>query len=171
MDDDEGAPPPLPSGPGVVSREFTNGVPSGRSTAAEREFFGHAPIKRFPLARVTGDDPNADPVVYDTNGVPDAVVGMPYYGAGIEVDPATAPPIIPLSPMAETRMFDKVMRSLLEAGQKAADPPVMAEPARNDRALELLIAKFPDFNPKWKPEVQLKWFEDYDRLLKAGLRL
>lgn len=34
---------------------------------------------------------------------------------------------------------------------------------------KILIAKFPNFDPAWPDEIKLKWFEDFDQLLKRGL--
>jgi hypothetical protein len=31
----------------------------------------------------------------------------------------------------------------------------------------VLIEKFPNFDPAWPPEVQVKWFEGFERLLEA----
>jgi hypothetical protein len=33
---------------------------------------------------------------------------------------------------------------------------------------ELLLTKFPSFDPNWPNEVQIKWFEAFDELLKRG---
>ena len=33
---------------------------------------------------------------------------------------------------------------------------------------ELLLSKFPNFDPTWPSDVQLKWFEAFDELLKRG---
>lgn len=33
---------------------------------------------------------------------------------------------------------------------------------------ELLLSKFPSFDPSWPNEVQIKWFEAFDELLKRG---
>jgi len=33
---------------------------------------------------------------------------------------------------------------------------------------ELLLTKFPSFDPNWPPDVQVKWFEAFDELLKRG---
>jgi hypothetical protein len=33
---------------------------------------------------------------------------------------------------------------------------------------ELLLEKFPEFNPDWEPEVQKKWFAAFDELMKHG---
>lgn len=35
---------------------------------------------------------------------------------------------------------------------------------------ELLLSKFPEFNPEWSDEIQKKWFEAFDKLMKAGER-
>lgn len=34
---------------------------------------------------------------------------------------------------------------------------------------ELLLSKFPNFDPTWPTDVQLKWFEAFDELLKRGI--
>ena len=34
---------------------------------------------------------------------------------------------------------------------------------------ELLLSKFPSFDPSWPNDVQLKWFEAFDELLKRGI--
>ncbi len=34
---------------------------------------------------------------------------------------------------------------------------------------EMLLTKFPTFDPAWPDEVKLKWFEAFDQLLKGGL--
>jgi hypothetical protein len=34
---------------------------------------------------------------------------------------------------------------------------------------EMVLAKFPTFDPAWPDEVKLKWFEAFDTLLKRGL--
>lgn len=33
---------------------------------------------------------------------------------------------------------------------------------------ELLLTKFPSFDPSWPTDVQIKWFEAFDELLKRG---
>ncbi len=34
---------------------------------------------------------------------------------------------------------------------------------------EMLLTKFPTFDPTWSDEVKLKWFEAFDQLMKGGL--
>ena len=36
---------------------------------------------------------------------------------------------------------------------------------------EMVLAKFPTFDPTWSDEIKLKWFEAFDALLKRGLVL
>ena len=36
---------------------------------------------------------------------------------------------------------------------------------------ELLLSKFPSFDPNWPAEVQMKWFQAFDELLKRGFTL
>ena len=33
---------------------------------------------------------------------------------------------------------------------------------------QLLLSKFPSFDPAWSPEVQSKWFDAFDRLMRQG---
>jgi hypothetical protein len=33
---------------------------------------------------------------------------------------------------------------------------------------ELLLAKFPQFDPAWPDELKAKWFDGYERLLKTA---
>ena len=33
---------------------------------------------------------------------------------------------------------------------------------------EMVLAKFPTFDPAWSDDVKLKWFEAFDTLLKRG---
>ena len=39
---------------------------------------------------------------------------------------------------------------------------------RNQSWKELLLSKFPSFDPTWPTDVQIKWFEAFDELLKRG---
>ncbi len=39
---------------------------------------------------------------------------------------------------------------------------------RQDSWDEMVLAKFPAFDPAWSEEVKLKWFDAYDELLKRG---
>jgi hypothetical protein len=42
---------------------------------------------------------------------------------------------------------------------------------QNSSWTEMLLMKFPSFDPAWPTEVKLKWFEDFDQLLKRGVSL
>ena len=33
---------------------------------------------------------------------------------------------------------------------------------------ELLLAKFPDFNPEWPDEVKAKWFDAFEKLMRLA---
>ena len=41
------------------------------------------------------------------------------------------------------------------------------EPASQKSKFEVLMEKFPAFNPEWSPEVQAKWFDAFERIQKA----
>ncbi len=47
------------------------------------------------------------------------------------------------------------------------NPPPPAPKHQGDMASQLL-AKFPEFDPNWPPEIQFKWFEGYQKLLAMG---
>jgi len=32
---------------------------------------------------------------------------------------------------------------------------------------QLLLSKFPSFDPGWPPEVQAKWFDSFEKLMKT----
>lgn len=53
-------------------------------------------------------------------------------------------------------------------GAQPAGPAGVAQQSASSRVLELLIAKFPEWNPQWPPEIQAKWFEAYEKLLARG---
>jgi hypothetical protein len=47
--------------------------------------------------------------------------------------------------------------------------PTTTEPVpRPSSWKELLLTKFPSFDPTWPTDVQVKWFEAFDELLKRG---
>lgn len=51
-------------------------------------------------------------------------------------------------------------------GITAATITVRRKPkgAESDALIQALMAKFPEFNPEWTPEVQAKWFEAFESL-------
>jgi hypothetical protein len=53
----------------------------------------------------------------------------------------------------------------------APAPPPGGDPKtekQTNSVVSQLLDKFPSFDPTWAPEIQAKWFEGYDRLLKMG---
>lgn len=54
------------------------------------------------------------------------------------------------------------------SGAQATGPAGVAPQSASSRVLELLISKFPEWNPQWPPEIQAKWFEAYEKLLARG---
>lgn len=42
-----------------------------------------------------------------------------------------------------------------------------AAPAESLGWAQLLMAKFPSFDPSWEPSVQAKWFDSFEKLMKA----
>ena len=48
-------------------------------------------------------------------------------------------------------------------------PPVTPKPPSAELAAwaEMLLAKFPEFDPAWTDDVKAKWFDAFDRLMKG----
>ena len=48
-----------------------------------------------------------------------------------------------------------------------SDAPKEEDVRQEDISLEkILLSKFPAFNPSWEPEVQVKWFDGFDKLME-----
>lgn len=47
----------------------------------------------------------------------------------------------------------------------------LQQQSAGSRWLELLVAKFPQYDPSWPPELQARWFESFERLLAKGAAL
>jgi hypothetical protein len=84
---------------------------------------------------------------------------------------------IPLSPFITKKPKITRATALTEKSPKrgSARPdlnytiPKNREPvSKNVSWKELLLTKFPSFDPTWPNDVQLKWFEAFDELLKRG---
>ncbi|MDP2932421.1 MAG: DUF5343 domain-containing protein [Chloroflexota bacterium] len=60
-------------------------------------------------------------------------------------------------------------RSTARTSRSAVVPQSMEEVPLRKSWDEMLITKFPTFDPTWSDEVKLKWFEAFDELLKRGL--
>lgn len=83
--------------------------------------------------------------------------------ANIQLSPHIRPMVT--SPGPNTR----VRRALPQDGTAAGAD---AEPADGGAGLpptwsQLLLSKFPDFDPAWPDEVKAKWFEGFDRLMST----
>lgn len=52
--------------------------------------------------------------------------------------------------------------------EQEKDPPTAPAMPPMASWQQLLLAKFPSLDPAWAPEVQTKWFESFDRLMKLG---
>jgi len=46
------------------------------------------------------------------------------------------------------------------------DPPPPAKPETLSRS-QILLSKFPSFDPAWPEEVQKRWFDAFDKLMKT----
>ncbi|HEX3897401.1 MAG TPA: hypothetical protein VHW73_14475, partial [Rudaea sp.] len=85
---------------------------------------------------------------------------------------------ITFSPHFGTRKVRKVARKAKTATQtedakKNNDKPDEQDKNKHDHVRvnhwhELLLQKFPNFDPSWDAEVQKKWLENFDALMKRG---
>jgi hypothetical protein len=84
---------------------------------------------------------------------------------------------IPLSPFItkksknsrQTPVVEKVpKKSGIRTNQSVKVPNTLELVPRPLAWKELLLSKFPSFDPTWPTDVQVKWFEAFDELLKRG---
>jgi hypothetical protein len=84
---------------------------------------------------------------------------------------------IPLSPFITKKSKSSKSASVVEkvpkkngirTTQNVPIPHVVELVPRNQSWKELLLSKFPSFDPTWPTDVQIKWFEAFDELLKRG---
>ncbi len=84
---------------------------------------------------------------------------------------------IPLSPYITKKSISSRSKNLVEKIPKrtgtrtnhhAKIPANMELIPHQTTWKELLLSKFPSFDPSWPNDVQLKWFEAFDELLKRG---
>jgi hypothetical protein len=60
-------------------------------------------------------------------------------------------------------------KNSVRTNRNALVPPKTNNIPPNNNWHEMVLAKFPTFDPAWSDEVKLKWFEAFDLLLKKGL--
>jgi hypothetical protein len=84
---------------------------------------------------------------------------------------------IPLSPFITKKSKSSKSASVVEkvpkkngirTTQNVTIPQHVELVPRNQSWKELLLSKFPSFDPTWPTDVQIKWFEAFDELLKRG---
>jgi hypothetical protein len=84
---------------------------------------------------------------------------------------------IPLSPFItkkskssrQTAIVEKIpKRNGTRTNQNIIVPQSMELVPHTQSWKELLLTKFPSFDPTWPNDVQIKWFEAFDELLKRG---
>ena len=54
----------------------------------------------------------------------------------------------------------------MKSGRNSTIPQGEDEIPNTDSYIHLLLSKFPNFDPSWSDEIKLKWFADFDELLK-----
>jgi hypothetical protein len=57
-------------------------------------------------------------------------------------------------------------RTVTKTSRNAIIPQGEDEIPNTDSYIHLLLSKFPNFDPSWSDEIKLKWFADFDELLK-----
>lgn len=67
------------------------------------------------------------------------------------------------APRAESQKSDETLGS-----EKIKKASTDATPDASEAMTQALLAKFPSFDPAWPAEVQAKWFDGFDRLMKAA---
>ena len=84
---------------------------------------------------------------------------------------------IPLSPFITKKSKSSKLATVVEkVPKKNKTRTIQNDPIpqqvellpRNLSWKELLLSKFPSFDPTWPTDVQIKWFEAFDELLKRG---
>lgn len=82
---------------------------------------------------------------------------------------------IPLSPHIKSRQ--RGPRQSSQRSRKSNGETVSSQTNQNDESksrpeslgwAQLLLAKFPSFDPAWSPDVQAKWFDSFGKLMKAA---
>jgi hypothetical protein len=84
---------------------------------------------------------------------------------------------IPVSPHIKTSRVSRTasprLKKAIAINANGSDPrvpdedPVVPQQPSTTSWSQMLLAKFPSFDPAWPDEVKTKWFESFDRLMKS----
>jgi hypothetical protein len=59
-------------------------------------------------------------------------------------------------------------RKSRNGGPSPEEPPAPSSTAATQKTMrEMLLAKFPEFNPEWSDDIQAKWFAGFEKLMKS----
>jgi hypothetical protein len=83
--------------------------------------------------------------------------------AGIE----TSPHLKPQRGPRQGRARQRVTR-IADAGINGQTPVIIAEGEGDVSWAQMLLSKFPSFDPSWPDEVKVKWFDGFHRLMRQG---
>jgi hypothetical protein len=61
-----------------------------------------------------------------------------------------------------------VKKTGARSNQNSTIPQAEDEIPNSNSYVHLLLSKFPNFDPSWSDEIKLKWFADFDELLKKA---
>jgi hypothetical protein len=75
------------------------------------------------------------------------------------------------SPKPRTRRSPSVKGVPAASGISGNDDTSESGNFSSDAVTQALLDKFPKFDPSWPSEVQAKWFDAFDRLMKATIKL
>jgi hypothetical protein len=59
-------------------------------------------------------------------------------------------------------------KNTIKANRNSIIPQAEDEIPNSNYYVHLLLSKFPNFDPSWSDEIKLKWFADFDELLKKA---
>jgi len=85
--------------------------------------------------------------------------------AGIAVSPHIKTSGISRGPSRPKKITPQVNGT--DSKAQVQEPPAPMTPPMTSWS-QMLLAKFPSFDPAWPDEVKAKWFESFDRLMKSG---
>jgi hypothetical protein len=83
--------------------------------------------------------------------------------AGIE----TSPHLKPQRGPRQIRSRQRIPR-IADSGTDGQTPIILAEGEGDVSWAQMLLSKFPSFDPSWPDEVKVKWFDGFHRLMRQG---
>ncbi|MFZ0481139.1 MAG: hypothetical protein WAL71_18515 [Terriglobales bacterium] len=79
----------------------------------------------------------------------------------------TSPHLKPQRGPRQARTRQRVSR-IADAGIEGQSPVIITEGEGEVSWAQMLLSKFPSFDPSWPDEVKVKWFDGFHRLMRQG---